>query len=459
MKFYLNKSLALTFVLFTLLLTSSCNQEPVLKPFNTTLNSSNSEISTLIPMEIKESMSNLKIEVGDIKDPESYLLQKNSLVKRGSSKSNYLHFDKTTLLFTYLGLAIKGSGGGGGFIDCWDILNKISDIDIYDISSVEDDKLYIVAGGIGAPTALKANLDSLIISIVTSAKKLAKLKGKELGGILSVESGPANAMIAMLISKNLSLPLIDADGAGRSVPSLTNLSYAHENYSIDPTVLTSVIKIPVVTKVLHPLDAEDAEKAIRDEINKIGQIGGLALWAQTGSELKASSIVKNTYYDAFILGIYTYYAMFYDTIYLDLYFQNYGGFISSYMGVLTDVKTTTEAGFDKTILKVTTTAEQNITIKAINENLILNEGPNTIITAPNLISYMVEYQPNYFIPLNNGDADIMQYFVGQRIYIINSSANRRLYDFGNTFLTILKKAYQYNGLIRPLVYFNENYKN
>ena len=346
MKFYLKNSLALIFILLII----SCNKDVVLKP-NTFLEDDQNQVSVPIPLVAKELMSIIKKEVGDIKDPKTYLLNNSSFGGDSRPKSNYLHFDKTDLVFTYLGLSIKGSGGGGGFMDGLEILDKISEIDIYDISSVEDDKLYIVAGGIGAPTALKKNLDSLITSIVASANELATLKGKKLGGVLSVESGPANAMIAMLISKELKLPLINADGAGRSVPSLTNLSYAHENYSINPTVLTSVTETPAIIKVLHPKDASDAEKKIRIEISEIGNIGGLALWAQTGSELKASSIVKNTYSEAFILGIYTYYGMFYDTEYLKMYFDHYGGYISSYMGILTDFKSIyREEGFDKTTL-------------------------------------------------------------------------------------------------------------
>ena len=449
MKFYLKNSLALIFILLIIY----CNKDVVLKPTNTFLEDDQNQVSVPIPLGAKELMSIIKKEVGDIKDPKTYLLNNSSFGGDSRPKSNYLHLNKTDLIFTYLGLSIKGSGGGGGFMDGLEILDKISEIDIYDISSVEDDKLYIVAGGIGAPTALKENLDSLIKSIVTSANELATLKGKKLGGVLSVESGPANAMIAMLISKELKLPLINADGAGRSVPSLTNLSYAHENYSIDPTVLTSVTETPEIIKVLHPKDASDAEKKIRTEISKIGQIGGLALWAQTGSELKASSIVKNTYSEAFILGIYTYYAMFYDTEYLKMYFDHYGGYISSYMGILTDIKLTQEEGFDKTKLTVITPAEQNITIEALNENLIFKDGNTAIVTAPNLISYMVEYQPNNFIPLNNGDADLMKLFRGRRIYIINSHANNRLYDYSETFLKDLKDAFNYDGPVEPPHYW------
>ena len=330
MKTKINKFLSLTFILYVLVSLSSCHEDTALKALDTETTLLNSNDALSIPLVAKDLLSYLKTEIGTHKTPESYILEKNTISKAIKSKSSHTYFDRTALIFTYFGLAIKASGGGGGFIDGISILNKIPHINIYDISSLEDDKLYIVAGGIGAPTALKDNIDNLLKSIRGSVYTLANAKGKRIGGILSVESGPGNSTIAMLLSKDLNLPLINVDGAGRAVPSLSNLSYAHEKYSIAPTILTSV-NSPIAIEVLFPKDADEAEKLIRSTISKpgFGEIGGLALWAQTGRELKNSYVIKNTYSEAYILGVYTYFAMYYNPIFLDFYFQSQGKFISS----------------------------------------------------------------------------------------------------------------------------------
>ena len=367
--------------------------------------------------------------------------------------SSVWHLDRTDLIYTYLGLSIKGSGGGGGFMDGIDILNNIQELDIYDISAVDNNKLYIVAGGIGAPSVLKENLSDLIQSIKSSVYKLAKIEGKELGGILSVESGSANATIAMLLSKELKLPLINADGAGRSVPKLSNLSYAYEAYKIAPTVLASVTN-PITVEVLTPKDADDAEKLIRATISKpdFGQIGGLALWAQTGSQLKESSIIENTYREAYELGLYTALAMYEDINLLDLYFKKRKQFISSHQGTLIDFDEKSHKGFDITTLTVKLDDGNTVVIKALNENLLLTSTNGSIVTAPHIISYMVEVEKNKFIPYNNGDAIIMKSLVGKKIHIITALSNKHLYDYENTFLKILKDVFGYYGSVLPPVH-------
>lgn len=442
-----NQIIMKTKILFTSLMLTlfifSCTKE------SDTLTSEETISETIINEKVTALVSELpKMETNN---PELYL--KSEFNKKNSkfAKSASQYYDRTDLIYTYFGLSIKGSGGGGAFLDGIDILNEIGDgINIYDFSSVQDDKLYIVAGGIGAPTAIKQNLDALVNSIESSIYTLANIKGKQVAGVLSVESGSVNATLAMLLSKKLNLPLIDADGAGRSVPKLSNLTYAHENYAIAPTVLSSVQQ-PIAVEVLHPKDADDAETQIRATISQpgFGEIGGLALWAQTGSELKASSVVRNTYSESKTLGLFTLYAMLYNPVYLDLYFALTGKYINSYSGTLTDFNVKTQGGFDVTTLDINTSSNGNITIKALNENLILYDDSNVAITAPHLISYLIEVAPGLYYPLNNGDANIMSSLIGKNIHVVNSYASNRLYDFDNTFLDILHDAFGYTGGVVP----------
>ncbi|MFV0248564.1 MAG: DUF917 family protein [Tenacibaculum sp.] len=358
------------------------------------------------------------------------------------------------IYYTYLGLAIKGSGGGGAFEDGLKIISKLNgSVEICDISIVDNNKLYIVAGGIGAPSAVNQRLDDLIESIRISINKLSSLKGIPVGGILSVESGPVNASIAMLLSKRLGIPLINADGAGRSVPKLSNLTYAHENYSIAPTVLTSVIDHNNVI-VLNPNDADNAEVLIRNAISSpgFGQIGGLALWAQTGKELINSKIIRNTYSDAYELGIYVNAAMENPSL-IDNYFINKNQLIFSFDGTLLSFEKNTDSGFDSITLKVGLDSGKVLTIKALNENLILYGPKNVLVTAPHLISYLIKTSEleggGYYLPYNNGDEAKMASFVGNKIYVTTAYAERRLYSFDDTFLSILKDAFNYRGPVTP----------
>ncbi|WP_242202137.1 S-methyl thiohydantoin desulfurase domain-containing protein [Aestuariivivens insulae] len=440
--FKCKKNVFLT-ILIVGLYSCSNDVEPEIK-----LNENNSKVDESL---INESLKKVNNLMGfEVNSKNS---SKNLNFSTSKSLPSVWHLDKPQIIQTYLGLSIKGSGGGGSFIDGIDIINKIDKIDIYDISTVQNDKLYIVAGGIGAPTALKANLDALIESIESSVFTLANDLNKPVGGVLSVESGSANATIAMLLSKKMSIPLINADGAGRSVPELSNLSYAHESYSIAPTVLTSVPKPgdAAIVEVLHPKDADDAEKLIRAIISKpgFGQIAGLALWAQTGLQLKNSKIIKNTYSDAFELGAATEIAMYSNIKAIDNYFESESKLVAAYDGTLQSFEEKTQGGFDITTLKVGLSNNETITIKALNENLLLTSSTGSIVTAPNLISYLIEVRPKQYIPLNNGDAALMKSLVGKQIHIVCSYANGRLYQFGDTFLKTLKDVFGYDGPVIP----------
>ena len=97
MKFYLKNSLALIFILLII----SCNKDVVLKPTNTFLEDDQNQVSVPIPLGAKELLSIIKKEVGDIKDPKTYLLNNSSFGGDSRPKSNYLHLNKTDLIFTY----------------------------------------------------------------------------------------------------------------------------------------------------------------------------------------------------------------------------------------------------------------------------------------------------------------------------------------------------------------------
>lgn len=380
-------------------------------------------------------------------DPEGHTAK-----LRAQPASN--HYSGDELMIMLYGLSIKGSGGGGGFIDGFEILNRIDwkrGIDIYDISTAADDKLYMVVGGLGAPSALKENLDGLIKAIERTMAKLAELKGMQVGGILSVESGPVNSMLAILLSQSLNVPLIDVDGAGRSVPSLTNLTYAYESYPIAPVVAGSALNPSQDLIVAYPTDAADAENQLRDIAAQLGGLIGISLWGQTGAELKASSVIRDAFAEAYVLGVFTVLAAE-DPNWLARYFQGTGNYIGSYAGQLTRFQIDSSGGFDKVYLDITQPTAI-YTINAENEDLLLQQvkpQPTTVVTAPHIIGYVVQ-DGSSFLPYNNGDVDMLKKAAAMKapIYAIAAQSSPRLYDFSQSFLDIIEQVFGYTGPVVP----------
>jgi DUF917 family protein len=399
------------------------------------------------------------------KTPETFLAENQPLVLENGS----IRYDKAQLKYILASFNILGSGGGGSYYDALTILNGMKQeyVDIIDVENTDDNKIYVVAGGLGQPTALKDNIPATIAAIRKAINyQVSKSSGKELGGILNVESGPVNGILAVLMAAELGVPVVNADGGGRSVPSLTNLAYGYEHYTIDPIVLFSANN--TYSLIRNPESAANAELYIADFLKRTKTtIAGLTLWPQTGKQLKASKIPRKSYTYAYEMGIYTSYTMSRgNTYYLEKFLTKNNRFISSTQEELLEYKIdNTNPRFD--IVTIKTNSRE---IKAVNENLLIRKSNeidtlyNALVTAPNLISFLIQGTDadgqEVYLPYNNGDVEAMTASIGQQIYILNSKAPDRMYDetaggpgpnysIPQSFLDVLEDQIGYLGTVKP----------
>jgi hypothetical protein len=388
------------------------------------------------------------------KTPETFLAENQPLLLENGS---YRYF-KAQLKYILTSFNILGCGGGGSYFDALTILNSMQQeyVDVIDIENTEDTKLYVVAGGLGQPSALKSQIPETIASIKIAINTLVKSKGIPLGGILNVESGPVNGILAVLMAAELGVPVVNADGGGRSVPSLTNLAYAYEKYPISPVILQP---LNGDTQTFKATDTADAEGQIGLFMkNNNVKIAGLALWAQTGAELKESQIPKGSYTYAYAMGIYTNYTMSRaNPYYLEQYLKDNNRFISSEEETLLDYTIRNVLNrFDAINLTTNTKA-----IRAVNENLLMRSKTeidtinNALVTAPNLISFLIKGKDqddqDVYFPYNNGDVEAMEASIGKPIYMLYSKAPSRVYydSIQESFLNVLKAQIGYEGTVKP----------
>ena len=391
------------------------------------------------------------------------------------------------LIYLAFGGALYGSGGGGALVDAYNItkiIPKSFKAKLLPVDRAEDDAIYVVAGGIGAPSAVRQRSPELIEAAAKSAKRLGELSGGKLGGILSVETGPINSILAAALSSNLNLPLIDADGAGRAVPTLSHLTYAHEaDISIAPIVLTSLSGEQII---LYPKNPEEADSMIRDIIQKPswGSVAGLALWSQTGKQLKSSKIIRDTFSRAREIGQLLVLSVdgYWDPVLRNL--RAHKELYEYYLGNIVGFETKKEHGFDFLEIKVETdfrchesyasqsplkcrylgvgeTEKHILTIRAINENLLMEERlddskdqDKVIVVSPHLISYAVRSDAlgkSMLIPITNGDTDAMKKAAAEKAQIIVHVlyAHPRLYELTPIFLKYLKDNMGYEGGLVP----------
>lgn len=364
------------------------------------------------------------------------------------------------------GLAIKGSGSGGGFAVGTTILDMIVEdgkgATIKDFSEAEDDKLYVVTCIIGSPKAIPERLGKVINAIQVSLAEIAKQKEKPLGGVLSVESGSVNSLLAIYFSKKLNLPLLDVDGAGRSVPTTPNVVYPYIN-KVDPLVVATNPDNPKEVVTLNETDPAKLEEQILAIADKFGGMACVALWPLTGKDIKQSGLlVRNPFSDAFLLGIYTIKAGV-SPIILDKYLLNHTtDFIKSFDGNLEEFSIDSSEGFDKITLGISYINPINkmpakFYIHALNEDMLATEdreGKIVMATAPHIITYLVQTEKNgLYFPITNGDPDLMKKIAKEKlgIHVIFVRASEQLYEdkLVPGFLSLLKKLYNYTGPIFP----------
>ncbi|MEO1042965.1 MAG: DUF917 family protein [Pseudomonadota bacterium] len=372
------------------------------------------------------------------------------------------YYNSNDLQDMLYGFSILASGGGGGLGDGQIILNEIlsaspGGINIQDASDISNWNTLIVGAGIGSPEALDNNVSGLITAVNAAIDLVG---GPNPTSILSVESGPANSFIAALINVTNGYPIYDGDGAGRSVPSLTNTLY-DSNYSgisISPVAIAAAPDEPgdepPASKVWTWIpNADVAEQEIRDEISTnpaYGSVAGLALWQHSGSQNNNNSFVSGTYKLAADIG-----EVVRDNPYnFDQIVSNLEPIMAAAgrsiygaeLGTITDVSSYTQGGFDigEVDINFTPPGGNNYTgvIKSENENLLTEltfwdatagKSKTFLVTAPALISFVIkDPSTNKFIPYNNGD-DLEQY-EGRQIGVIWSKADNRLYDWGSGLL-------------------------
>lgn len=222
---------------------------------------------------------------------------------------------KTNLVNIGWGLGLQASGGGGSFVDGIALANDIikdptfTTVTARKITTAPADECTAIAGGMGAPSAVGGNIIDFAPSCIAALDALndyrRSAKLPSITGITPIEAGPFNALLPVYISHTSAgnYALYDCDGAGRAVPSLTNLLFDYEGIRFSPAGLANThTSIPPKVDTTWA-DGAQAEAGLRPYIENVyGGAVGLAAWAQTGAQLRAASLNLSTYETAANLG-------------------------------------------------------------------------------------------------------------------------------------------------------------
>ncbi|MFW5952933.1 MAG: DUF917 domain-containing protein [Candidatus Natronoplasma sp.] len=190
--------------------------------------------------------------------------------------------DKDNLKDVVRGAAFLGTGGGGSIEMGLKTVNELLDkIEIISLDEVEDDSQIVVVEGMGSPEAmLKKGISDETINAFEAFQEYTE---ENIDYMIPVETGAGNSITPMIVSAAKSIPIVDADGAGRAIPELQQTTFSIYGIPMCPAVLADDHDNWVVVNVNDDHMMEDLSRAITTEF---GQHAGLVWHKMTGDEMK-----------------------------------------------------------------------------------------------------------------------------------------------------------------------------
>lgn len=347
------------------------------------------------------------------------------------------------LKYAVIGGCFLGSGGGGTLESALRLIKHFTCGEYYPQDTVEVVKVEhategdaVVVAYIGAPAKINhADYpDGPVQAVIQVRNHLHKI-GRQLAYIVPAETGALGFAVASLVAAKLGLKVIDADGAGRAVPSLPQLTFSLvEGLSPNPAIVVNQDKnlcIEVGVTILptmvpngqnaldakpHAAKIEDVSKIIDNLMRPIisepdfDQYGGLALWIMDHAQMLKALPIRNTLTKACALGKALEESLIRNSDQLVHFLNNMLHTPARRIfgpARLIDARITTKGGFDFGEIDF----KDNKTIYTVcyqNESLLIRSKAQAspLCTAPDSIAYFLEptetgpNQPNIF---SNGD--------------------------------------------------------
>lgn len=190
------------------------------------------------------------------------------------------------------GAAIFSAGGGGDSELGYEIVDKLVEgrhaVRLIDPFHVPDDAVTVNFACVGATTAAAYDSDAAVKTFQT----LEEYLGKKAYAAIPVELGGFNTLAAVDVAARLGLPVVDADGAGRSVPEVHLKVYTIDGIPLAPMAVANGNAQDVVI-VKETSDSQSAERIARTLAAAWGHSAYTARRILTGKDVKTSPILHS----------------------------------------------------------------------------------------------------------------------------------------------------------------------
>jgi len=187
------------------------------------------------------------------------------------------------------GAAIFSAGGGGDPEVGYSIADKLVSQDyivrLVAPSEVPKDAKVVNFASVGATTSIEYDSDGAVKTL----KALEEYAGFSAYATIAVELGGFNTLAAVDVATRCKIPVVDADGAGRSVPEVHLKVYTIDGIPTTPMAVADTYATNIVI-VKETMDSKAAERIARILAAEWNQSAYTARRILTGAQVKTSPI-------------------------------------------------------------------------------------------------------------------------------------------------------------------------
>lgn len=280
------------------------------------------------------------------------------------------------------GAAIFSAGGGGSLEEGYKIADMLASqnctVELASPLEVPEDAKVVNFACVGATTAVGYYSDAAVKTL----KILEEYACFSAYATIAVELGGFNTLAAVDVASRLGIPVVDADGAGRSVPEVHLKVYTIDDIPLTPMVAADVHAENVVI-VKETVNSKSAERIVRVLAAEWNQMAYTARRILTGLQVK-SSPVQSTLSLSMRIG-----RLLRTTIEpIKAVLRETCGF-KLFEGVVESVERKTEKGF--TFIETTLNGKDDFVgakfqFKAKNEVLVAHKNGKLAAIAPDIIT-------------------------------------------------------------------------
>jgi DUF917 family protein len=209
--------------------------------------------------------------------------------------------DASNLPAVARGCALLGAGGGGDtdlpLLMALRAVEENGPVPMVRLAELPDEGLVMPCSSIGSPAVATERLWSGDEGFVLR-DTVEAIRGERVCALMCFRVGGADGLLPIAWAARLGVPLLDADGTGRTLSALHRQALRLAGIAANPVVLTDGRGN---TLVLHPADDEWAERLARGAAGTLGGVCAGALYVLTVDEARDAAI-EGSISRAFQLG-------------------------------------------------------------------------------------------------------------------------------------------------------------